>query len=430
MASSLLEPSLAAIALVILLASVSLSRKKRPAAPEPQGLSVLGNLFDIPKRASSIIYLALGKPYNTLTKRAVSQLQGYTPGSHIDATSHSPRVFRLPNLEETFSVFPDHGLNPNYTSARTDSRAWINQYTKVVCGPKMVAFMNNCEFELSNSHCYPYAGYKGLKATMDLTNILWLYDEYTDTGSGAEAVKAAGIVARALREPDYDDGTWVCRMMKSFKQNHIDKAGPGVARRFIDNFCNYVEVVGREAELREKNEVLDIPNYVTFRRETSAVRTCFDLVEYCLDLDLPQYVHDDPVFISGYNAGMDLVFWANDLVSYNMEQSKGHSGANVVTVIMKSKGVDLQTAVDFLGGYCEALTAQLLEAKRILQARSDAAYSRDVVRLMDAFGDWVRGNVAWSFETERYFGKENKRVKETLLVELKEPFVGALALKE
>jgi hypothetical protein len=78
-----------------------------------------------------------------------------------------------------------------------------------------------------------------------------------------------------------------------------------------------------------------------------------------------------------------------------MEQSKGHSGANVVTVIMKSKRVDVQTAVDFLGGYCEALTAQLLEAKRVLRARSDPAYFRDAVSLMDAFGDWARGNVAY-----------------------------------
>jgi hypothetical protein len=97
----------------------------------------------------------------------------------------------------------------------------------------------------------------------------------------------------------------------SFKENHIDKAGHGVAGRLINNLCNYVDTVGKEAELREKNEVLDIPNYVIFRRETSAIRPCFDLVEYCLDLDLPQYVHDDPLFISGYNAGMDLIFWAN-----------------------------------------------------------------------------------------------------------------------
>jgi hypothetical protein len=43
------------------------------------------------------------------------------------------------------------------------------------------------------------------------------------------------------------------------------------------------------------------------RRESAAMRACFDLVEYCLGLDLPQYVHEDPVFITGYNAGMDLI---------------------------------------------------------------------------------------------------------------------------
>jgi hypothetical protein len=64
-------------------------------------------------------------------------------------------------------------------------------------------------------------------------------------------------------------------------------------------------------KIREKNEVLDIPSYVTFRHETSAVRTCFDLVEYYLGLDLPEYVHDDPVFVTGYNAAMDLIFWTN-----------------------------------------------------------------------------------------------------------------------
>ncbi|KAJ7230295.1 terpenoid synthase [Mycena pura] len=339
-------------------------------------------------------------------------------------------TFRLPRLEDTFSVFPDNGLNPNFSKIRPESRAWINQYTDSVCGPKMRAFMDNCNFELSNSYCFPYAGEAGLRATMDLTNILWLYDEFTDTVSGTEASDAALIVARALQDPDFDDGTWICRMMKSFKHNHIDRAGPNVARRFVDNFCTYVEIVGTEATLRERNEVLDIPSYIAFRRETSAVRTCFDLVEYCVGLDLPQHVHEDPIFLSGYNAAMDLVFWANDLFSYNMEQSKGHGGANVVTVIMKSKGVDLQTAIDFLSGYCEALTAQLQEARRILASRHDPVYCKDAVRVIDAFGDWVRGNDQWSFATERYFGKENHIVKKSRIVTLRAPFSDSLALTE
>lgn len=47
MASSLLDPHLAAIAVVILLASVLLSRKQCHTPPGPQGMSVLWNLFEI-----------------------------------------------------------------------------------------------------------------------------------------------------------------------------------------------------------------------------------------------------------------------------------------------------------------------------------------------------------------------------------------------
>jgi len=45
-------------------------------------------------------------------------------------------------------------------------------------------------------------------------NLLWLYDELTDTETEAEAVNAADIVARALRESDFNDGTWICSMIK------------------------------------------------------------------------------------------------------------------------------------------------------------------------------------------------------------------------
>ncbi|KAJ7473082.1 isoprenoid synthase domain-containing protein, partial [Mycena galericulata] len=331
-------------------------------------------------------------------------------------------TYRLPKLDETFSVFLDNGLNANYSKIRVQSREWINQYGDIVCGPKMRAFMNNCNFELINSYCFPYAGEAGLRAAMDLTNILWLYDEFTDTVTGAEADDAAIIVARALREPDFNDESWISRMMK-FK-----KPGPTwLAASSIISAPR--KMVGTEVILREENEVLDIPSYVAFRRETSTVRTCFDLVEYCAGLDIPQYVYEDPVFISGYNAAMDLVFWTNDLFSYNMEQSKGH-GANAVTVIMKSKGIDLQAAIDFLGGYCEALTSQLQESRRIFASRNDPVYYKDAVRIIDAFGDWVRGNDQWSLATERYFGKENHIVEETRIVKLKASFADTLALNE
>jgi len=59
---------------------------------------------------------------------------------------------------------------------------------------------------------------------------------------------------------------------------------------------------------------------------------------------------------------------------------------------MKSKGVDIQSAADFVGGYCEALTSQLVEARRILLSRSHQVYSKDAVRVLEGYGDFVRGS--------------------------------------
>jgi len=60
---------------------------------------------------------------------------------------------------------------------------------------------------------------------------------------------------------------------------------------------------------------------------------------------------------------------------------------------MKSKNVDLQAAADFAGGYCEALTTNLLTAKHVLASRADPVLAKDATRVLEAFGDWVRGNM-------------------------------------
>lgn len=82
-----------------------------------------------------------------------------------------------------------------------------------------------------------------------------------------------------------------------------------------------------------------------------------------------------------------------------MEQAKGHSGANIVTVVMRAKGIDLQSAIDFVAGYCECLTQQFICAKANLASRADPIFSRDAVRCLAAFGDWIKGNDESVFRT-------------------------------
>ena len=46
-----------------------------------------------------------------------------------------------------------------------------------------------------------------------------------------------------------------------------------------------------------------------------------------------------------------------------MEQRKGHTGNNIITVLMKAEGMTLQAAADHVGKYFNVLMARFMEGK-------------------------------------------------------------------
>lgn len=74
------------------------------------------------------------------------------------------------------------------------------------------------------------------------------------------------------------------------------RVGPYSANRFYEHCKRYIECVTKEAELRERREVLPLDAYTDLRRENSAIRLCFGLFEYALGIDLPDDVFSNEVF--------------------------------------------------------------------------------------------------------------------------------------
>lgn len=148
--------------------------------------------------------------------------------------------------------------------------------------------------------------------------------------------------------------------------------GPYTLSRFLKHTEDYVSAFGREAELRERDVVLDVESYNVIRRENSAVRYCFGLFGYIFGQDLPDSIYYHPIMLKMHIAAVDMVCWANvsglcighsvtahvssqDLYSYNMEQAMGHFTNNILTVLQKEKSVDLQGAADLVGVHFKEL---------------------------------------------------------------------------
>lgn len=132
-----------------------------------------------------------------------------------------------------------------------------------------------------------------------------------------------------MSDPDWDDHSVLAKITKEyvflssihvtiltcfhrrFRARYLRLAGPNTSRRFLKHCKDYIDAVAREAELRERGEVLGVDSFTTLRRENSAIRLCFGLIEYVRGIDLPDEVFEDSNFMDAYWAAADMVCWAN-----------------------------------------------------------------------------------------------------------------------
>ena len=95
----------------------------------------------------------------------------------------------------------------------------------------------------------------------------------------------------------------------------------------------------------------------------------------------------------------------------------GHTTNNVMSVLMRHKGLDLQGASDYVGVHFKGLIDDFHSAKASLPSWG-AKIDNEVAQYAKAMETWVIGNLNWSFETQRYFGHARHEIKRTRVVHL------------
>lgn len=89
----------------------------------------------------------------------------------------------------------------------------------------------------------------------------------------------------------------------------------------------------------------------------------------------------------------------------------------MIPVVMNQEGMDLQTAVDFVGNMCKQSIDRFNEERSRLPSWGPEI-DREVAIYVDGLANWIVGSLHWSFESERYFGKKGRQVKATRVVNL------------
>ncbi|KAG8941644.1 hypothetical protein FRC04_004130 [Tulasnella sp. 424] len=310
-------------------------------------------------------------------------------------------------------------VNPHYKAASAESDAWFDSF-EIHKGAKYTEF-HRAKFGLLTAMSYPEASYTHLRNCCDFMSWLFAFDDLTDDGGLRENVegskKAAWIMMQALKYPKtFKTEFKVGETLRSFWERACETASEGTQRRFIETTQLYVDAICKQVVNRRHEEIPTIETFVQLRRDTSAVKLVFALVEYSLNLDLPDEVFEDPMIQSLEEGANDILTWANDMYSFNVEQSKGDT-QNLVVIAMNELGLDVQGAVDYVGDMIRQRIDRYVMEKHCLPSWGEEVDAQ-VAKYVEGLESWVIGVLHWSFDSERYFGAEHERIKKDLIVTL------------
>ncbi|KAG8730140.1 hypothetical protein FRC12_020472 [Ceratobasidium sp. 428] len=278
------------------------------------------------------------------------------------------------------------------------------------------------------SLAYSDADLEHLRPSMDF--ILWLFafDDMIDEGGLRDNVNgtklAVDVTMNCLHNPDSAEPKFkIAASLLSFFNRMRANSTPGTIKRFVDSAYLYTQAILQQTVNRSVDDVPTVEEFIQLRRDTSAVKMVFAVLEYSLGLDLPDEVHNDPIVAELALAGNDILTWANDVYSFPIEQARGDT-QNLVFITMWDKQLNLEDAMEYVDELTRKRTQEYVEAKKKLRSFGPEL-DPQVALYVQGIEYWVQGSIDWTFMTPRYFGAEVEKVRDTGMVDIMAPIAPA-----
>ncbi|KAJ7454224.1 terpenoid synthase [Mycena latifolia] len=318
-------------------------------------------------------------------------------------------------IPDTLRSWPwPRSINPYYEECKIESSEWCEGF-KAFDAKAQKAF-NLCDFNLLASLAFPLLNKEGCRVGCDLMNLFFVIDEHTDIAATETARGQADVVMDAIRNPHKPRpaGEWIGgEVARQFWENAVRTATPNAIRRFVDTFQLYMDSVVQQADDRNSNHIRDVKSYFEVRRDTIGAKPSFAICE--IHMNLPDEIITHPVIVKLTNLCIDALIIGNDLCSWNVEQARGDDGHNLVTIVMHQYNMNPQQAMNWISDLHDEIVEEFLSSWENIPTFG-GPIDREIRTYADGLGNWVRANDAWSFESERYFGKKGVEIQNTRTV--------------
>ncbi|KAJ8091259.1 hypothetical protein PM082_024528 [Marasmius tenuissimus] len=332
-----------------------------------------------------------------------------------------PPSFILPNICDITQPVFELKRNPNQELANKAALDWFQRF-RVYDARKAEYWLKSGRFDIFVALSFPDADLSHLETCQMFFFWAFSTDDLSDEGDLQR--KPEGVddghnpSRRILYDPDAPQ-PWdspYAAMLWDLLRRIRSTSTEGALRRFIQAYLEFSASQIKQASNRSVDRIPPVQEFVLMRRATIGAPLVEAMVEYSLDIDLPDYVFEDPIVIAMSHATTDIMTWPNDLCSFNKEQADDDY-QNLVCVLKHAYDLSLQDAVDLLTRMIRDRVQDYVDLKRRLPSfgpKVDAALRT----YHTALEHFVQGCIVWYYSSPRYFRDVDPLGKKEVVIEL------------
>ncbi|KAI0371441.1 terpenoid synthase [Pilatotrama ljubarskyi] len=307
-------------------------------------------------------------------------------------------------------------LHPLYEEVAAESTAWIRSFAPFT--PESQLAFEKGEFGLLAALGYPDVSREQLRTGMDLMNLFFVIDEYTDVEAAPAVRETADIVIDAVHHPHKPrpSGEVVLgEIVRQFAERGLRTDTPEATSHFLRDLTNWVESVVLQAVDRCTGATRTIGEFIEIRRDNNGGLPALSPCE--LHLSIPDEVFYHPRIVELRATIVDMLTAINDVVSYNREQATENDQYNLLTVVMRERGMDLDGAMVWVTLFYNDLAKQFIQGLEHVPSFGSEVDGQ-LREYLQGIAIWPRCVDSWSFEAGRYFGDQGLELQRTRRVQL------------
>jgi 5-epi-alpha-selinene synthase len=295
-------------------------------------------------------------------------------------------------------------VNPNTQTVGSATVVWAERQG-LLTEAHVRSGLSNAQVGALVGRLNPTAPLEPLQLLADWCTWLFLQDDrFDEQRVGKDPDLVAAHYGRSLEvlsgAPLQGEDSAYVRALAGLSARFRARARAGWMRRFLRAVENCFEASVWEARNRAQGIIPALDAYRYYRSYTGGVFTLAEATELTENLGVPFELYDHPSLQKMLRCAVNVICWANDIVSLEKELRQGDVH-NLVIVLRQEFGGSMQEAMQ------RAATMHNDEVRRYLDMEAEmpdfGAYDALVRHYVTLQKAWMKGNLEWSYMSERYY---------------------------